>query len=97
MAVLTQRLPWKEWREKGLVPPEIRRMVIDSEVDQPVRVYYETWGSEQQLNELIPSMLKEAVESKLVPIDKKPVAQMSDEEIATNIRKCFGVDEAQVP
>lgn len=33
--------------DRGLVPPNCRRIVIDAEAQEPVKIYYETYADER--------------------------------------------------
>lgn len=50
---------WKELREKGIIPPQVTRMIIDISMQNPVRVYYETLAEPSMLGGL-PNILKGA-------------------------------------
>ena len=46
----------------GLIPPEVRRIIIDADVDSAVKVYYECFGDERMFNIELADALKEGAE-----------------------------------
>ena len=47
--------------DAGIVPKDVRRMVIDIEAGNAVMVYYECYGSKKLLELILPTTLKDAV------------------------------------
>ena len=52
---------WKAMKEAKLVPPNVRRMIIDINANDAVQVYYECFGDEKMFELLAPSHLVDAV------------------------------------
>lgn len=46
--------------DAGVLPPNLRRMIIDVQSGQPVKVYYDTFGNESLLQMITPQMLMDA-------------------------------------
>jgi|TARA_Y100000310_G_scaffold336405_1_gene420842 hypothetical protein len=62
MAVeISESLPWAELEVKGLVPPNIRRCIIDMEVGNAVKVYFECFGDSEMLELIVPEAIEQAV------------------------------------
>lgn len=54
-------ISWCEALEKtGLLPPEVRRIIIDIPLEDPVKVYYECFGDERMFTIDLANMLGKA-------------------------------------
>jgi hypothetical protein len=56
MAELIAPEVWESLRDSGAIPPEVRRMVIDVQLNQPVLVYYECFA-DTKVVEIIPDAI----------------------------------------
>lgn len=62
---------WKKWSEAGLVPERVTRMVIDVKIEGLVRVYYETLGCSELVEDADLIRLIDAAE-------KRPLVEPGD-------------------
>lgn len=62
--MMTSRDFAKPLIEKGVIPKNVRRMIIDVDCNCKVKVYYDTFGHESLLQLITPQMLMDGEEVK---------------------------------
>ena len=57
MSAMRAKAFWQKFVEAGVVPSNVRRMIIDVQEAHAVKVYYDTFGNETLLQMITPEML----------------------------------------
>ena len=60
MAVISNEF-FQQFVNAGIVPENVKRMVIDIEANEVVKVYYDCYGDKKMLELDLPASLQEAV------------------------------------